>query len=108
MNWYIGQAIVSIINHRQGFFKEGDTHTISALQNCKCKCGGVEISIGIIHNKKHRMVCSECGYEGPAVNTRELFFHESAFRPLDEIADISELTEHLKQTKPFTVNPTNK
>lgn len=110
MNWYIGQEIVCINDKK--FSHQGGSgtglnadciYTIKALR--LCECGDVEICVGI-KSFAGTGIC-KCGLI--KTNDGEFRWHnENRFRPLDEIADISELTEHLKQTKPFTVNPTNK
>ena len=100
MNWNIGQDIVAIKDHSQGAFKEGDVFTIKALRKSSCRCGHITIDVGAITDiPKSR--CNHCGTVYACDTT--WWFHENCFAPLDTLADISELTEHLETTKPFEV-----
>lgn len=98
MNWYIGQDIVAVIDQPQGDFKIGDTFVIHGISYFPCNCRDVVLDIGIRRNGQQR--CLACGQSEIDTNTI-MWYSENRFAPLDTLADISELTEHLENTKPF-------
>lgn len=103
MNWYIGQDIVAIKNHSQHKFNEGDLFTIKGLRDSLCKCGHVLIDIGFKSSSiPSNSVCVTCKIKSENISGI-WWFSETNFRPLDELADISELTEILETTKPYEV-----
>jgi hypothetical protein len=104
MNWEIGQDIVAIKDHSQCRFKEGEVFTIKGLQGGTCKCTSIEIDIGIKSppNSSGYSYCTNCNTRYKK-NSGIWWFSENIFAPLDSLADISELTEHLETTKPFEV-----
>ena len=95
MNWYIGQDIVAIKTHSRGVFKEGDIFTIKSLRTSNCKCGHILIDIGLSRAGVSTLciTCNTIKFYGDDI----LWFNEKCFRSLDELADISELTEVLKE-----------
>jgi len=101
INWYIGQPIVAIVSHNQGKFKKGDEFTIKGLRGSFCKCGGVEINVGII-GKEGIENCTTCNIQRDSADSYH-WFSEKRFAPLD--VNISELTEILsepiKETQPL-------
>ena len=101
MNWHIGQEIVANQNHSQGFFKKGEVFTIKGLSSPLCKHSGVMINIGIDGNDYGALYCWECNADHPKTN--ECIFSELWFSALDELCDISEITEHLKTTAPYSL-----
>lgn len=92
--WYIGQEIVAIVNHSQGFFKEGDTFPVKGLRNAICSCDYIEIDIGIQSNLFRTSICTRCNFRAYKTDS-VCWFYEGCFAPLD--FDISELTEILEQ-----------
>ncbi len=94
--WHIGQDIVAIVNHPQGDFKEGDLRTVKALKETTCKCGGIVIHTGKFAAHDSWQTCGKCKFEGHDVpQGAPIFYHERSFRELDEMCNISELTEVL-------------
>lgn len=92
---------MAIKDHPQGAFKESDVVTIKALRTSPCHCQNTDIHIGLYSNTKTSF-CPICkSYLREA--TEEWWFNENSFAPLDSLADISELTEHLETTKPFEI-----
>ena len=90
--WYIGQDVVSLITHTQCNLKKGDVKTISGLkQGC---CNKVLLDVGININKDRMSLCTVCGKETHSNGIGWL--SEKAFKPLDELSDISELLEVLE------------
>lgn len=100
MNWYIGQEIVAIETHKDGYFKEGEIFTILGLRTSKCKCRKIHIDIG---SALYCMtsICSMCGFIDDLSDVR--WHGEESFKPLDELCNISELTDQLKYEEPFKV-----
>ncbi len=103
MNWYIGQDIVCIDD--SGIESKpilNDTvYKIRGLKNSECKCG-IVIDVGIVFLKPsemkyvgHDIMCASCKTKRPA--TKEWFFREVRFAPLDSLVNISELTEVLNE-----------
>lgn len=99
MNWYIGQDIVAITDHSH--FKKGDTFVIRGLQSAQCSCGITEIDVGL-RTFSDYINCSFCNTCLPMTSNIG-WVHASRFAPLDSLVDISELIEHLENTKPFEV-----
>lgn len=99
--WHIGQTIVAVKSHRQYFFKEGDIFEIKALRQSLCECRQYQIDIGFVN--PYKLIC--CGKCKFLTNSKDsiAWFSERCFKPLDELADISELTEILENTQPFEV-----
>lgn len=102
-NWYIGQDIVAIKDHIDGQFKEGETFVVKALTKAFCKCQKVLIDVGFKKNY-NTLRCGQCNTEKYVGDITQLFYSENNFAPLDTLADITEITEHLANTKPFEVN----
>lgn len=100
--WHIGQTIVAIKSHSQGKFKEGDVFEIKGLKKSFCKCIHILIDIGMSTIATN----DECGDCNIIVKSNDNihWFGEDMFKPLDELADISELTELLENTQPFEIN----
>jgi hypothetical protein len=91
--WYIGQDVVSLINHKECDLKEGDVKTIYGLkQGC---CSKEYLDVGIKLNEGRILRCGICGKETPSNGIGWL--SEKCFKPLDELSDISEILEHLEQ-----------
>jgi hypothetical protein len=101
MNWHIGQSVVALRNHSQGAFKKDDCFSIRGLQECKCKCSGIELNVGVRFpfHAGQRIKCAKC--DMPLINDGIWWLSERNFVPLDTLCDISELTEILETTKPF-------
>lgn len=95
-NWRIGQDIVAIRTHIQGYFKEGDTFTVEAIKRGLCPCCPIMLNIGMKRTQNRFYSCSM-----HLVSLHEqddpYFFGSLHFSPLDSLADISELTEVLNE-----------
>lgn len=105
-NWRIGQDIVCVKTHPKEVVKEGEIYTIKALRTSTCKCSEVEIDVGVLDKGEfslYQTICRKCGVEHNEGTNGTWWFSETRFRPLDELADISELTEVLETKKPFEV-----
>jgi len=102
MNWYIGQDIVSVKNHKQGLIKKGQVFVIKGLKNSWCKCNKVQIDVGVSDGSFGVNWCSTCRVNDTE-KTYTNWLSENLFAPLDSIADITELTEILETTKPFEI-----
>lgn len=95
-NWYIGQDVVAIRTHEQHCFKEGDIFTIRGLRLSACTCcGEIQLDIGRCLPSDYICICNDCGV---AMDCNGIEWHsEYDFKPLDELADISELVEVLNE-----------
>lgn len=91
MNWYIGQAVVCIKDHKGFRFKTGDTFTIKGLSRSHCKCDEVEIDIGLLPYSD-LSECTICSITFANGNTN--WFSEKYFSPFDEL--MAEQIEELK------------
>jgi len=100
MNWYIGQDIVAIKTAPNGAFKEGQPLIVKGLKAGFCKCTNVLIDVGV-KNNHNTLRCDKCIMEINVGWTDTVFYSEKNFAPLDTLADITELTEHLNNTTPF-------
>lgn len=93
MNWYIGQDIVAVRDHRKGIFKRGDEFKIKALRGSSCKCNDIEIDIGERLEDCDIMTCRICSTL-IIEKTTIWWFSDLNFAPLDPIKEaISELME---------------
>jgi len=98
MNWYIGQKIVCVKSHQQGWFKEGEIFTINGLRKCLCKCNTLDIDIGMIDNSGYAecYTCKSSYYDNSVLG----WFNETRFAPLDEMqAHESAIKELLKENE---------
>lgn len=90
MKWYIGQRIVAISAHRH--FKKGDEFKINGLKSPFCKCGYIQIDIGMVDHSYDGVQCGKCKVEAEFNGT--LWFSEHCFAPLEPIEEaISNLLE---------------
>lgn len=99
MNWYIGQDIVCVKNHSDGVVKEGQTFTVMGIKIFECpKCAGVVINVGIAANNTPgcRVKCFPHN-SIIFINDGKFWLNETLFKPLDELVNISELTEVLNE-----------
>jgi hypothetical protein len=81
MNWYIGQEIVAIVDHHQGFFIKGQEFLIKGIVFGICKCNMYSLDIGIPNPYHGMQKCSTCGT--PEFNTGALniLFIDKHFAP---------------------------
>jgi hypothetical protein len=99
MNWYIGQDVVCV---KDGLMlKAGEVVTIRQISSSICKCAELDIDVGLKHDYP-KLKCRVCG-QYTETESKILWKGEGYFRPLDSLADISELTEVLETTQPFEV-----
>lgn len=106
MNWYIGQDIVCVddkgaeLSHSKihSGLKEGAVYNIVGVMK---GCCDIVIDVGIKRITDKNTCRCTCGKSFASGD--KWYFKESRFAPLDTLADISELTEVLKTTKPFEV-----
>lgn len=101
MNWHISQEIVAIKSVDDGI-KKDSPYTINGLKVSPCNCKMILIDVGIKAKGTHDL-CRICNYEEHNID-RIWWFSENCFKPLDELSDITELTELLEGTKAFEVN----
>ncbi len=96
-NFHIGQDIVCVKTHSQGFVKEGQLYVVKGLSTGICRCNPVIIDVGIVTDPAP-IQCGRCKIIATKIGNPNIFwFGESLFRPLDELCDISELTNELKK-----------
>lgn len=94
--FYIGQDVVCIRSHSEGRVKEGEVFVIRGLMASPCKCGVLVLDVGINSNGNERYKCVYCG-DIVKKHPNVFWFGNALFKPLDELADISELTEVLEK-----------
>ena len=98
MNWHIGQEIVCVKSHSQGYVTCGKIYTINGLQKSMCKCNDVDIDVGITTNNT-RFACGGCEARW-LNNAGVVWISETLFAPLEYNQDaINELLE-----EPVTVS----
>jgi len=92
--FYVGQKIVAIRSHCQGFFKEGQIFIVTGVFAPICKCPEYLITIdvpfpeGVIYP---RLDCDRCGELVPyPKEAGEPLFSEILFEPIVE--ELSELS----------------
>lgn len=100
MNWYIGQDIVVIKDHRDKVVVEGEVYTIRGIRPSICRCKEYELDIG--KNTGHKETyCSKC--YGTGESNGIYWLSEKLFQPLDSLSDISELKEIVENPEPLFV-----
>lgn len=79
--FYVGQKVVAVINHSQGYFKKGDEFIIKNVVKNKCACGYCSVDVGII-SKLRKTECFDCRVIFN--NDGFCLFDPTAFRPLQQ------------------------
>lgn len=103
MNWYIGQEIVCLKSSRDSKAIEGVVYKVEGLRVSTCVCRYILIDIGA-KSDSDCFNCELCGTDGMVMKDNNIrWFGESRFKPLDELCDISEITEHLRTTEPYSI-----
>ncbi len=84
MNWYIGQQIVAIVDHPDGFYKKDCVYVIYNIKDSSCLCPGKDFDIGVIWEESTGFICDVCNYETLHLPIKNMiaWFHESDFAPL--------------------------
>lgn len=94
MNFYIGQRVVCVETHPEGFVIAGQQYTITGIHN-QCKCG-VCITVGFrepaVDYIGERVWCMDCG-SALRAKTLEWTFFPQRFRPLDTLTETMERIE---------------
>jgi len=90
MNWYIGQEVVCIKSHCDGFVKEGKTYRISGISHGQCVHErGIIIDVGV--------KCTWFSYGCPicckVIDYNTMWFCETLFAPLMDISELQELAK---------------
>ena len=96
MKWYIGQDIVCIKTHSQGFVKKGEVYTIKSLRQACCHIG---IDVGLIDSRKGLNYTSSCIKCNSQINNGKspvLWFGDSLFVPLESLVNLDEIEEILQ------------
>ena len=94
IDYTIGDDIVAIKSHSQDAYKEGDLFTCKGLKQSPCKCKTPIVDIGIKSIYKE-MMCLHCKH---TYKTNNLWFNAHLFQKLDNLVQINEVHEILKQT----------
>lgn len=97
--FYVGQDVVAIRDHSQGKFKEGEVFPIKGLKNGCCEGSSLHIDIGVFRIGN----IAQCPRCYSILESDIIWFNSISFRPLDELTNISELTEVLENSKPFEI-----
>jgi hypothetical protein len=101
MNWYIGQDIVAIRSHYDGFCKKGTVYTIRGLQSSPCRCNRIVIDIGasaLSHIDVSLLACDKCGTRSIPNPSLIVWLGETFFAPLDNLVNMDEIKEVMEQT----------
>lgn len=104
MNWYVNQEVVCIKTHSQKIVIKDNIYVIKGLKIAECKCGlvvdiGADATTDEIGGTYYCVSCKN----NYTLEDNKAWILPSLFRPLDELCNISELTEILTETKPFEV-----
>lgn len=89
MKWYIGQKVVAVKGHAQGFFKKGDEFEIKGLKQGCCEMAKVWVDIGHLTNRGF-IGCPRCNHTELSA-TR--WYSEKMFAPLETKSELSEHTD---------------
>lgn len=89
MNWYIGQKIVAIRDHSQGFFKKGQEFTIKGVRENRCACYKYVLHIGQESDRMMRIEnCRLCNTSEVNIGTAR-WFAEICFAPIEPKQELS-------------------
>jgi hypothetical protein len=95
IEYTIGDDIVAVEVDSDMPFKKGDTFICKGLRESQCRCKGYDVNIGVTHENQFQN-CGVCGlYWKAESNVR--WFNASRFRKLDNLVQINEIHELLKQ-----------
>lgn len=79
----IGQRVVAVRDHSQGFYKKGQQFNIHGIRPPDCKCLVYSIDIGIkTTSSLDRSWCPRCDVIN-IVNDNKHWFFEDAFAPIE-------------------------
>ncbi len=96
--WYIGQDIVSVIDQPDGAFKEGQLFVVRKIRKCPCRCGTLQIYVGLHGNCRDKM-CVHSGKEYRENRAFRFWHNELFFMPLDDMVDISEMVAMINKPR---------
>jgi hypothetical protein len=94
IDYTIGDDIVAIKSHSQNAYKKGDVFTCIGLKQSPCKCKMFTVDINI-KSTYEEMLCLHCNHTYKSNNN--WWFNAHLFRKLDNIVQINEVHEILKQ-----------
>lgn len=96
--FYIGQKIVAVENHPQGYFSKDEVFNVLGI---KKDCCDIVVKIFDTINTHKVMRCS-CGNEVP---DNYYYFKQSRFAPIQEISEITynEVMEWIEQGKKISI-----
>lgn len=90
--FYVGQKVVAIEDHTQGFFNKGDEFTVYSIEK---NCCGYKITIGIPKRKKYSF-CSFCNKEKLIIGNQSPF-NARKFTPITSTFQAITYKEVIKQ-----------
>ncbi len=78
--FYVGQELVAIKDHEDGYFKKGDEFNVITIQKSNCKCPGWDVSVGLLCRTvmQHCSVCMSMDLE---TQSGFALFHSTNFAP---------------------------
>lgn len=91
MNWYIGQEIVCVKNHSDGYdvwfeLTVGESYLVKGLKSCPCGCNHIYIAVGVTCVDPSDIFCEITESPlGEVVEGEQIFFTELYFAPLDTL-----------------------
>ena len=86
-NFYVGQKVVCIRDHSQGYVKAGHAYTIGAQRNC-LRCGIHQVDVGVRREGMFLCVCNRLEPSSPIA-----WINAELFRPLDSLTEQIERIE---------------
>jgi hypothetical protein len=97
MEYHIGQDVVCINNKRlEHRLEQGKVYTIRSLKTFECKCGlGIDVGINSNLFAREQVTCRLCNHQ--RIIDSQWYLKADRFKPLDELTNITELTEILEQ-----------
>jgi hypothetical protein len=93
-DFYIGQEVVCI--KPIGQLVKDRAYTVKAIRQEECGCGGLLLDVGLTIPRYYTTSCMKCDQRYARGDGIAWKAH-TRFTPLDELADIRELTEILEQ-----------
>jgi hypothetical protein len=79
----VGKKVICIKNHSQGVVKKGDVRELLGIRKALCKCGGLDLDIGIATHNVANNNCIVCNMQSLDIGGI-YWFDSRIFAPYDD------------------------
>jgi len=94
----VGKKVICIKSHPYGIVKRGQIFELFGIRDSLCKCGNIQLDVGIREYEISIATCSNCGADTVA-DSEIWWINNSRFAPFDnEMSDttVEELIEEIE------------